>query len=294
MVKLSVNKPVVAEPERVAHAKESSFHVGHFVAPFFSRPWHYHKEYELLVIEKGYGTRMVGDHFDSFQEGDVVLIGANLPHVWISDSKFKRGEAGDSESYYIQFKKSVFGTHFVEIPEMEGIREVLRKADRGIRLKGNVAAVVGEGLKTVGRKPSFEQLLWLLKALNMIYEGEFELLASSDFQQDQVIFKNDKVNRVHQYVTRHFKEEIKIEACAEIVGVSTTSFCRLFKKHADVTFSWYLNSIRINFAQKLLLNTTLSVKEICFESGYTSAAYFNQMFRKQTGMSPKEYRENYT
>lgn len=293
MVKLSVNTSVVAEPEKVEHGKESSFHVGHYVAPFFSRPWHYHKEYELLAIEKGFGTRMVGDSIDSFKEGDVVLIGANLPHVWISDSKYRKGETEECESYYIQFKKSVFGTHFIDIPELEGIRDILRKADRGIKLRGETAEYIAKGLKTLGNHSSFEQLLWLMNALQVIFDGEYALLASNDFQQTQVMFKNEKMNRIHQYVTRHFKEELKIEDCAKLIGVTPTSLCRIMKKHADVTFSWYLNYIRIDFAQKLLLNTNLSIKEVCFESGYTSIAYFNQQFLKLTGMSPTAYRKKY-
>ncbi|WP_372772035.1 AraC family transcriptional regulator [Mangrovibacterium sp.] len=294
MIKLNETKVISAEPESVGVEQARSFYVGHYLAPFFSRPLHYHKEYELLVIVKGYGTRMIGDHFDRFNEGDVVLIGANLPHVWISDMKFRTDDNEASESYYIQFKKRVFGSHFIEIPELEGVRDVLRKADRGLKLKGQTAAIVGTVLKEMGQKPSFEQLIDLLNALQTIHDGDYELLASSDFENEQVLFENEKINKVHQYVTRHFKEELKIDDCAALIGVTPTSFCRLFKKHAEVTFSEYLNSIRLNFAHKLLLNTNLSIKEICFESGYTSIAYFNQLFRKQTSMSPQAFRKLYS
>ena len=89
---------------------------------------------------------------------------------------------------------------------------------------------------------------------------------------------------------QNFKNEVDVNECARHLGMTTSSFCRFFKKHTNVTFSVYLNYQRINLAQKLLRNTQLSVKEIAFECGYTSVVYFNQKFKKLTGMSPKQFR----
>lgn len=285
------NNVSYAELEKVEVSQSVSFKVGKYESAFFERPWHYHPEFELLLITKGYGMRMVGDHFEKFEEGDLVLLGANLPHAWISDQAFMNDDNDETcESIFIQFKKSVFGTNFIEIPELKSIRTILHKSERGVKVTGKDKEYIVSVMKNIAYQKPIEQLLLLIKMLDVIYNTEYEVLASGHYHQRQ-IFKNDKMTKVHNYIMRNFKEELSIEECAEQVGMTVTSFCRFFKKHTNVTFSVYVNYLRINLAQKYILNTDMAIKEIAFECGFISIAYFNQVFKKLTGVSPLAFKK---
>lgn len=281
-----------AELENIKFSEKSSFYVGCYRDSFFRRPWHYHPEYELILITKGFGTRMCGDNFERFYEGDLVLLGGNLPHAWISDPVFFRDEYDEvCESIYIQFRRSVFGTHFIDMPEMNSIRTILSKAGRGIKISGPKKQEITQQILSIQTLSPIEQLLTLIRVLDMIYQSEYSILASNNFAQ-QGLFKSAKMTQVHGFIMQNFKKEVDVNQCAKFAGMTTTSFCRFFKKHTNVTFSVYLNYMRINLAQKLLRNTQMAIKEIAFECGYTSIVYFNQKFKKMTGMSPGEFRGN--
>ena len=285
------NITLSAELENITVQQSSSINVGTYKDAYFRRPWHYHPEYELLLVTKGYGTRMVGDHFDSFKEGDLVLLGGNLPHAWISDPHFlKDDNDGVCESIYVQFRKSVFGTQFIDIPELRGIRVILSKAQQGIKVSGVHKREITEHLREISNQSPIEQLLTLIRLLDLIFYTQYQVLASRNYIQ-QGIFKSNKMTEIHNYMIQNFKNSIDVNSCAKHIDMTTTSLCRFFKKQTNVTFSVYLNYLRINFAQKLIRNTGLPMKEIAYQCGYTSVIYFNQKFKKLTGISPREYRK---
>ena len=279
-----------AELESIAIHQKSSINVGVYQDAYFRRGWHYHPEFELLLITKGYGTRMVGDHFEQFREGDLVLLGGNLPHAWVSDPHFLKEDNNDEcESIYVQFRKSVFGTHFIDMPELAGLRVVLAKAQQGLRISGTQKEQIIDRMRIISEQSPIEQLLTLIRMLDLVFHSDYEILASRNYMQ-QGIFKSKKMTDIHNYMIQNFKNDIDVNSCAEHIGMTVTSLCRFFKKETNVTFSVYLNYLRINFAQKLIRKTDLPMKEIAFQCGYTSVVYFNQKFKKLTGISPREYK----
>jgi AraC-like DNA-binding protein len=281
-----------AELENIAIKRQSSFNVGKYCDAYFRRPWHYHPEFEILLITKGFGTRMTGDHFEPFEEGDLILLGGNLPHAWISDAHFLKEDNNDvCESIFIQFRKSVFGTHFIDMPEMESIRTILTKAERGLKIEGNNKTEITKHMLSLEKQSPLEQMLTLIRILDLMHQSEYKILASNNYAQ-RGIFKSPKMTKAHNYIMQNFKHEIDINSCAQHLGMTTPSFCRFFKKQSNVTFSVYLNYMRINFAQKLLRKTELPIKEIAFECGYVSVVYFNQKYKKMTDLSPREFRRN--
>ena len=73
---------------KVPTAPTLSFSVRRDQVPHINNKWHYHTELELIHFKKGFGTQFVGDSIENFEEGDVVLLGSNLPHYWRFDNSY--------------------------------------------------------------------------------------------------------------------------------------------------------------------------------------------------------------
>ncbi|WP_053361492.1 response regulator [Bacillus sp. FJAT-27251] len=92
------------------------------------------------------------------------------------------------------------------------------------------------------------------------------------------------------YMDRHYSKAISLEEVAEKAGVSSYYLSKLFKERFKITFIDYLTSLRIRKAKDYLLNPSLSLKEIAFDVGYKDPNYFSRVFKKETGLSPSEFR----
>jgi len=278
--------------EKVEKSTHSSFHTGLYRQPYFSGAWHYHPEFELLLIINGNGRRLVGDHGDDFEKNDLVLFGGYLPHAWMSDNKYLKEDSTENcESIYIQFKKDIFGSHFIDIPELKGVRKILQYAERGIKITGKHKNKIIELLKKIPNLSSLDQLLKLIKVLDLIHSTDYELLASEKYLRESFYFKSNRILKVHEYIMENYQSTISVAECAEMVNMTVSSFCRYFKNETHYTFTNYLNKIRVDFAKKMLSNTDLPIKEIGFGCGYNSVPYFNKQFKKIEGVSPFSYRK---
>ena len=112
-----------------------------FQLPYFESTWHYHPEYELTYIPESYGCRFVGDHVDTFQAGDLVLPGPNLPHFWRNDDEFYQPDSSlRAASVVVQFPASFDEQVLAFLPEAAAIRQLLQRARYGldsVRLSAN-------------------------------------------------------------------------------------------------------------------------------------------------------------
>lgn len=93
------------------------------------------------------------------------------------------------------------------------------------------------------------------------------------------------------YITAYYDKDIPLSYISKICFINPQYLSRLFKKETNMTFTEYLNWVRIDNAKKLLLNTNEKILTISLKMGYNSPTYFNRIFKKNTGMSPSEYRE---
>src|SRR5688572_18550177 len=96
-----------ARAEKLVSFGASSFHYKWRKDKRFEFYWHFHPEYELTLIVRSRGKRFVGDHIDDYSDGDLVLLGRNLPHTWYSDPGGR-----DHEAVVVQFREDFLGTDF--------------------------------------------------------------------------------------------------------------------------------------------------------------------------------------
>ena len=248
--------------------------------------WHYHPEYELTLIAKGKGRRLIGDNHEYFESGDLVLIGPGLPHTWVSDSSMK----GKSEAVVIQFSVD-FIERFAELDELSAINKLLLYAKQGVAFKGNNSAAVKELIKRLPEKRGVEKITGLMHILNELSKLRSVSLASSFYQPLRGLENEKRINKVCQYIQKHAAEPLSIKKAAVLINLSPSAFCKFFKRMTGKTFSDYVNDIRITNVCSHLLASDRQIAEIAYGNGFETLTYFNRIFMKKINMRPSSYRK---
>lgn len=254
--------------------------------------WHYHPELELIYFIKGKTNGVIGDGFREFQAGDLVLLGANFPHVLQVNPEFER-ECPDEKPFglIIQFTEDFLGKEFLEKPEMKALKELFGRARRGLQFRGPVATEVLNQLDNMPGQSDSQKLIGLLQNLLILAdERAFDYLTTQDYYFDYSR-DEERMWRINQYVYAHFSDKITIADVAGIANMTETAFCRYFKTRTLKNFTRFLNEVRIAYACKLLQKPNYTVTQTCFESGFNSLSYFNRQFREVMQVSPQEYRK---
>jgi AraC-like DNA-binding protein len=265
---------------------DKSFVVFQEIGKYFPCPWHYHPEYELATVVHSTGRRMVGDNIGSFSEGDLVLLGSSLPHLWLNDAKFINEKSNSlAEAIVIHFKEDFLGDRLFKIPEMENFTNFLKLSNRGIVIKGAAKAKINSIMKTMPGSNGLQRLASLLSIFDILSGPvEYELLASPGFVKKISLESSDRLNDVIDYIMKNFDQDITLTKTASYANMSLTSFCNFFKGNYRLTFVEYLNSVRVGHACKLLTEKNRNIVEVAYGSGYSSIANFNKQ------MTPTEYR----
>jgi AraC-like DNA-binding protein len=280
---------------KVPKGLQQSFSIRRDVVLYFYNRWHYHPELELVLIEQGSGTQFVGDNIQNFQSGDLILIGPNLPHYWRCDEKYFQGNTNlYAQATVLHFSESIFGEAFLDLPENKAISELLGKARKGMKLSAHGNQPVKELLQNLLDESESNPIIALLQILQTLSQSpDARLLSSSDYPEEFDPHDTDRINQIYQYSLENFQQKISIEEIAGVANISPHSFCRYFKSRSRKTYSQFLLELRIGHACKLLLESNLSVAQVCFESGFNNFANFNKYFKTLTGKSPLKYQKEY-
>lgn len=263
-----------------------------FKMAFFDAPWHYHPEYELTYIIKSHGQRFVGDHVGPFYEGDLVLLGSNLPHFWRNDDAFYQSNTVlCAESVVIQFPQSLVHDFIEKIPEFNSIQELMKRSARGIRFSTKTIHAIEKDILQLPYLPEGVRFISFLSILlNLAKDKSSEALASTAYQITPDDADTERMKRIIEFTLAHFQEEIRLEIVAETAHMTVPAFCRYFKKRTQKTYIEFLNSFRISHARKLLSNSDLSVAQVGLECGFRNLSNFHQIFKRHTGISPFQYK----
>lgn len=272
---------------------DKSFVVFKETGRFFPCPWHYHPEYELVLVLKSSGRRMVGDHIGYFKEGDLVFMGSMLPHVWVNDPIYLNGKAAHlADAVVIHFKEDFLGKHFFDIPEMETMKRLLELSKRGMAITGKTREKMNLIMKRMMPMNGIQRLASLMSIFDILSSAsEYELLASPDFANNPDKKESNRLGEVMEYIMRNFDEDISLPKAASMANMGLTTFCNFFKENYRVTFVEYLNLIRVGHACKLLSLNDQTIAEIAYSCGFSTLANFNRQFKKYKGMTPSDYRE---
>lgn len=254
--------------------------------PAFEFIWHYHPEYELTCILKGKGKRLVGDSYENFGEGDLVLLPPNLPHTWVSDKKGKE----NCRAIVIQFTQA-FATQLFQFPEMGGFEKLFVKADRGLQFNNVKNKECILLLQQMIGSSELGRFGFLLQLLELLSNKKSIAVASAKYKPMKGNENQQRINKVFQYVQKEFTQAVSLKKAASIIHLSESAFCKFFKRASGKTFSDYTNEIRISHACRLLIETDMSIREIAYASGFESLTYFNRVFLRKKKVTPGSYRK---
>lgn len=256
--------------------------------------WHFHNEYELTLILKGKGIRLVGNHIDRFEEGDLVFIGKGLPHTWRSDDPDKSRVSGGSDALVIHFFEDFLGDGFFKAPELAQVCQLMQKAKRGLKITGDTQQHVISQLQMMELLNGLEKLIMFLNILKTLSTSrDFVELSSEGFLASSDSVDTERLNRVYGYIMKNFRNEISLGEVAGVACMSPNAFSRYFALHSRKSFSEFLIQLRIGYACKRLMRDDVTVGQACYESGFKNLSNFNLQFKKITKYSPKQYQLKY-
>ncbi|GAA4800627.1 AraC family transcriptional regulator [Olivibacter ginsenosidimutans] len=262
--------------------------------------WHYHAEYELAYIHYPYGKRIAGNSMATFEDGDLVFYGPNLPHAWshefVAEQKANTFGVNEEPAHYaivVHFSESCFGESFFTIPEMSVIQLILKKSTRGIVVHGESRKRIAKWMIQLPDNVGSKRVILLLQILEELsITKEYNLLSSTGYWDNLNGHDAVRMSSIYDYIIQHFTKEIALEEIAARAHISPSAFCRYFKARTKRTLKEFINDLRINYACQLLEENRHSITQICFEVGFNNISNFNRRFKEIKGITPQQYRAN--
>jgi AraC-like DNA-binding protein len=255
--------------------------------------WHYHPEYELTLTLNSRGQRHIGDSIAAYDDGDLVLLGPNLPHTWCSAERIdaRRPHRALVMWFTEEWASGLTGP----LAEMRGVAALLGRAGRGLAFSGAAAGGVRPLIEAIPARRPAERLLALIGVLAALADDEGARPVAGPGSGRVAAHTPDKarIERVLDHIHAHYREPIAVETLAALACLSPSGFHRLFRRHTRLTLSDYVAELRIGQACSLLINTGRPIAHIAEEAGYRSLANFNRQFRAQKGMTPRAFRRSF-
>lgn len=276
---------------RVPVKSQNSFSIRHEKESSFGTVWHYHPELELHYLIKGKGVRFVGDNISNFSDGELILLGENLPHTWRMEEGIADPEA---EVIIIHFLPDCLGSDLLHLPEAYMIPKLYEKAKRGLIIHGEAKKQIVALMHASVNAVNLDRLIALLSILKILAEAkETENITSGHAFYKSNDSETLRLNKVYSYTLSNYRNDISLQDVAAIANLGITSFCRYFKLMTRKTYNDFLVEIRISHACRFLIEDRLATEIICFECGFNNISNFYRHFKKITDMTPLEYKRKY-
>ena len=260
---------------------------------FLDSPFHFHHLCELVWVEKSSGKRIVGDSIDNFEDGDLVLMGPQLPHIWQNDELFYRKKKGYRVKATVIYFPSDFLLNLTYEQNILGpLQELIKRASRGLVFHGVTRRKVSQILSAISEEEGLTKIINFLEVVDILsHSTEYRQLASISFKNLYEEKDTDRINKVYQFLMQNFYRDINLREVSDLCNMTPNAFCRFFKSRTQKSFMRFLNELRIGHACKLIQNDAYSVADVCYESGYNNLANFNKFFKSITGFTPSKYRK---
>jgi AraC-like DNA-binding protein len=281
---------MVAELEKIEYDDG-----GGFRAAFISSKdgfWHFHPEYELALNIKSYGTRIIGDSVELFDQYDMIFIAGNIPHCW---NYYKNDDhKPDEHGIMLHFKLSSLGEGLLKQHEMHCVKELLNDAERGIVFSVEDAKKAEKDLTEMTKNKGIDKMINFFNILKILCLSDKKgYLCSENYKRTFDEHGDKRMTDVYAFIRENYFRPISLNEISKVANMSSFTFSRYFKKNCGAGFVEYVNQVRTNKACYLLRETEYQVYEIAVECGFASISNFNKQFRKTEGVSPRKYRAQF-
>ncbi|HVV54902.1 MAG TPA: AraC family transcriptional regulator [Mucilaginibacter sp.] len=284
---------IKASYEVLQPASGHSFLLRKFGKTAFDAPYHFHEEIELTYIVYGSGKRYVGNHMEDFSQGDLVLLGSNLPHCWKLDNDDPMNE--HASAIVIQFSSNFLGEEFFNKAELLGIKKMFQKSGSGMSFNSVTRSSIDHKLEHLAaEKNNFKMLVSLLEILQRLaVSDEYALLDQQRSVAEQSPSEQERINPIFAYLVENFRGQVSLNEAASIANMTPNAFCKYFKRITRKTFMETVIEYRLNYATQQLIQTDRPISDISFESGFGDVSHFYKMFKHKMHQSPLNYRKNF-
>lgn len=258
----------------------------------FDFPLHYHEEFELNFIYNAKNAqRVIGDHIETIDDYELVLVGPNLQHGWFNYNC----TSTDIKEITIQFHRDLFDDRFLSRNQMYFIKHMLEKSTQGVLFAKETITHTVPRLNTLIEKDGFDSVLQLLSVLHdLSVSNNMRTLSDISFHNyDSTSYNSRRIEKVMEYISQNFTKNITLSDAAKLASMTEISFSRFFKTRTGRTFIDTVNDTRLGQASRLLIDTTQNITEISYKCGFNNISNFNRIFKKKKGCTPKEFRETY-
>ncbi|MEG1012094.1 MAG: AraC family transcriptional regulator [Ruthenibacterium sp.] len=256
-------------------------------------PMEWHTAYEIFIVRQGSGSYTIGDKRYTFQEGDVFVINNTELHK----SEMLNGMPFDA--LVVMFypdkldldalcgEEDVMNLFYVR--QQNFCHRYTPCASRKLQYDTLLDLMLEEYDRPQGYNvPALTALLvWFLIDLNRAYH----CAAPAPYTAGEQLKHKKIISEVLDYINEHYSEEIKLSELADRLYINQSYLCREFKKSTGFSLTKYIANKRIREARELLRNTQISVAEVAITVGYNNITHFNWIFKKETGISPSEFRK---
>ncbi|NER12392.1 helix-turn-helix domain-containing protein [Leptobacterium flavescens] len=278
------------EFEKIELTEDTSFKLRVFDihSDCYSVDWHIHPEYEIVYIKNGRGNLQIDKYNSDYEDGVLLFLGPNTPHMPFGNTDFK-----DRLEVVIQFGEDFIKDKIMLFPEFSCIPDLMERSRRGIIFHPSVKEELTECFEGLRTASHAERLIGFFGILHTLSKSTaFEAVKEEDIIASYKRRDAERINKAFEYVNTAYHKEISTAEIAKIVGLTTNSFCRLFKKTTHKTFTQFINEFRIRKAAAFFDKGGCTVSEVMYKCGYNDPSYFTKQFRRNKGVSPSEYLKN--
>lgn len=255
--------------------------------------WHHHPEYELTLTLNSRGQRFIGDHIGAYDDGDLVLIGPNLPHTWASREKIETSQPHVAQVMW--FHPDWTGALVKVLAELRPVGDMLARAQSGLSFSARAKEAARPLIGGLFGLPAAERLPRLIEVLSLLArDSNARPLASPvAVQPGAAAADRTRIDRVLDHIHLHYADGVGIAELADVAALSASGLHRLFRRHTRQTISDYVMRLRLGEACALLSGTDRPIAHVADSVGYSSLANFNRQFKALKGMTPRAYRRNF-
>lgn len=233
---------------------------------------HWHDCYEIDVVLAGTGETVCNGKTFPIKRGLISLLAPTDFHEYKTEETL--------ELINIKFQESEIDYDLLST-FLSRKASIIYADDRKLAAIENVCALIG----------AVNSRRYAHKYNGKMIESLILMFLDCGSQENKLELESEVIQKAVMYINAHFGENPKMTTVAELCHLNQNYFCRLFKKCVGMSYKEYLKKVKLDYARKLIKNTSLSFMEIAEKCGYETQSHFNREFKEYFEKTPSDMRK---